>query len=137
MNAAWDRSEEYYDPALSEDILGRTKNPPGIVGRTSQRPSGPEIRDIVTRVGIWFHSLSLPAFVVAMASSIAGVKICAKDVGRARLGRRLALLGPMGCGALAHIIQLLERPGEVGAAWRGHFLPHQEGALCSYRGSVV
>ena len=29
-----------YDPARKEEILGRTKNPSGIVGRTSQRPDG-------------------------------------------------------------------------------------------------
>ena len=38
MKAAWDRSEEYSDPVRKEDILDRTKNPPGFVGRTSQRP---------------------------------------------------------------------------------------------------
>ena len=31
MKAAWDRGEEYYDPARKEDLLGRTKNPSGIV----------------------------------------------------------------------------------------------------------
>ena len=28
MKGAWDRSEEYYDPARKEDILGRTKTRP-------------------------------------------------------------------------------------------------------------
>ena len=37
MKAAWDRGEECYDPARKEDILGRTKNSPAIMGRTSQR----------------------------------------------------------------------------------------------------
>ena len=38
MKAAWDRGEEFHDPTRKEDMLGRTKNPPGFVGRTSQRP---------------------------------------------------------------------------------------------------
>ena len=36
---------------------------------------------IPTTVGIWFHSLTLLAFVIAMAFSIAGGKDFAKDVG--------------------------------------------------------
>ena len=40
----------------------------------------------------------------------------AKDVGRATWGRRLALPGPMGCCAHAHIIQRLKCPAEVRAA---------------------
>ena len=36
------------------------------------------VRRIPIKVGIWFHSLSLPAFVVAMAFSIAGTKIVQK-----------------------------------------------------------
>ena len=59
---------------------------------------------ILTGVGIWFHSLLLPAFVVAMAFSIAGVRILQKMWEGPCLGRRLALSGPMECGALAHII---------------------------------
>ena len=57
-----------------------------------------------------------------------GCKYFAKDVGRALLGRRLALTGPMGQCASAHSIHLLERPGEVWAAWRPLFLPYQEAA---------
>ena len=58
--------------------------------------------------------LLLPVVVVAMAFSIVGAEMFAKDVGRALLGRRLALPGPMGCCAFAHIIQLLECPGKYG-----------------------
>ena len=53
------------------------------------------------------------------------------------MGRRLTLPGPMGCCEFARIIQLLERSREVWAARRALVLPHQEGALCSYRGSAV
>ena len=76
---------------------------------------------------IWSHSVSMPAFVVAMSSQHRWRDDVARDVGRAILGRRLALPGPMGCCALAHIIHLVER-----AARRALFLP-QEGALCSYK----
>ena len=31
MKAAWDLGEDYYDPARREDILGRTRTPPGFV----------------------------------------------------------------------------------------------------------
>ena len=80
MKAAWDRSGEYYDPARKEDTLGRTTNPSGIVGRTPQGPVGGTGESagmfwrMPTGFGIWFHSFSLPAFVVAMALSIAGAE---------------------------------------------------------------
>ena len=47
----------------------------------------------------------------------------AKDEGKAFLGRRLALLGPLGQRALAHSVHLLERSREVWAAWRALLLP--------------
>ena len=58
----------------------------------------------------------------------------AKVVGRALLGRRLALRWRC---ALAHIIELLECPGEVRAARRALCLPHQGGALRPFKGSGV
>ena len=90
----------------------------------------------LTRVGMWFHS-----FVVANLCCRNGFQhrwcdFFAKGVGRALLGRRLAFPRPMGCCALAHIILLLERPEEVLAARRALFLPHQDGAFCSHRGSL-
>ena len=45
----------------------------------------------------------------------------AKDVGRTPLGRRLALPGPVGQLAFAHIIQRLECPKEARAALRAVF----------------
>ena len=45
-----------------------------------------------------------------------GCQDVAKDVGRALLGRRLALPGPMGQCASAHSIHQMECPGEVWAA---------------------
>ena len=57
-----------------------------------------------------------------MACSCVGAKIFAKkDVGRAPLGRRRALPGPMGQCAPGHSIHLLECP-----AWRALFLHYQE-----------
>ena len=61
---------------------------------------------------------------VAMVCSFVGAKILQK-MGRALLGRRLALPGPTGQCAFAHSIHLLERPGEVRAAWRALFVPYQ------------
>ena len=66
-----------------------------------------------------------------MACSVVGAKIC-KDVGRALLGRRLALPGSMGLCGFAHNIQLLDCPGEVWATQRAFLLPYQEGARGSH-----
>ena len=60
----------------------------------------------------------------------------AKDVGGAQKGRRLALRGPMGCCALAHIILLLTRPEEVRAAQRA-LSSSSRRSLSSDRGSAV
>ena len=35
MKAAWDRSEDYYDPVRKEDILGRTKKNAWICGKNT------------------------------------------------------------------------------------------------------
>ena len=70
--------------AWAEDMLGRTKNSPGFVGSTPQRPiysfgkSVGMLGKSVLGLAFWFHSVSLPAFVVAMACSIAGAKISQK-----------------------------------------------------------
>ena len=81
MKAAWDRSEEFYDAARKEDVLGRKEKPSGIVGRTSQRPVAAMAQGVgmlgksVPGLAFGFHSVSLPAFVVAMAFCIVGAKI--------------------------------------------------------------
>ena len=49
--------------------------------------------EIPHRGWLLVRSLLLPVVVVAMACSVVGAKIFAKDVGRALLGRRLALPG--------------------------------------------
>ena len=82
--AASDRSEEYYDPVRKKDFFVGDKNPCGTVGRTLQRPAGGTGEstgmsgESPTGVDIGFHSLSLPTFVVATASSIVGAKILLK-----------------------------------------------------------
>ena len=60
----------FYDPARKEDNLGRTK--------TRLELWEEHLKDPLVILGIWFHSLSLPAFVVTMACSIVGAKILQK-----------------------------------------------------------
>ena len=126
MKAAWDRGEEYYDPACKEDTLGRTTTRLELWEAHLKRLDGGLGKNVgmlgksLLGLAFGFHSLSLLAFVVAMAFSIAGAKLC-KICGKALLGRRLALPGPMGCCAFAHIIQRLQCPGEVRAARRALF----------------
>ena len=117
MKAAWDRGEEYYDPARKGDILGRTKNPPRFVGRTSQRPDVGPGKKHWNAVKIWLlvRSLLLPVVVVAMALQCCGRGDVARDVGKALLGRRLASPGSLGRCPFAHIIQRLECLGDVWA----------------------
>ena len=124
MKAAWDRGEDYYDPARKEDILGRTK----------------------TRLDLWEEHLKDP--IVALAKALECLenptkgwhlvsqcvvaspcrrnglqhrwcKDFAKGVERALPGRRLALSGPMGRGAFTCIIQLL-------GCSQGKYGPHSE-----------
>ena len=57
-------------------------------------------------------------------------------MGKSVLGRRLALLGPVGQRALAHGVHSLERSREVWAAWRALLLPCEEGAAGGF-GRVV
>ena len=85
------------------------------------------------RVGIWFHSLSLPAFVVAIACSIVGAKIC-KRCGKGPIGKASGLTWThvMLCVCAQH-----PASGEIRVARRALFLPHQEGASCSHKGSAV
>ena len=65
-----------------------------------------------SRVGLWPERL----------------RLCAQDVGKFVLGRRLALFGPVGQCAFAHSFHLLECPREVWAAGRAPLLPRRGGA---------
>ena len=60
-----------------------------------------------------------------------------KDVGRAVLGRRLALLGPVGQCAPAHNVKRLERPREVWAARRASFSSFIKKEACGFERRVV
>ena len=75
MQAAWDRGEEYYDPARKEDMLGRTKTR---LELRKEHLKDPLAAESLRRLEFGFTVLSLPAFVVAMAFSIAGAKIFQK-----------------------------------------------------------
>ena len=117
---AKDMEEAYYDPTRKDNILGRKK----------------------TRLELWEEHLEDPVVALDKASArsaswrVAGLAMAlqhrrsqdfAKDVGRAVLGRHLALLGPVGQRAHVHSVHLLERSREVWAAWRALFLPYEEG----------
>ena len=132
MKAAWDRGKEHYDPARKADIFGRTKN----------------------RLYLWEEHLKDPIAALAKKAleclerhinSRGGcnglqrceAKILQKMWEGAILGRRLALPGSTGRCAFAHIIQLLECPGEVWATQRAFLLSHQERAGGSHEGSAV
>ena len=112
MKAAWDRSGKYCDPARTEDILGRAKNSLDLReehGKTSECLNNP--------FQCW-RSLLLPVVVVAMTCSVVGAKIFQKMWEGPCWEGVLALPGSMGRCAFAHIIQLLECPGEVRATQR-------------------
>ena len=108
---------------LVKKTFGQNKNSPGFVGSTSQRlECGPG-----RSVGMLGQSILGLAFgsyrVVASRGGCNGLQFCgcqdfAKYVGRALLGKRLGLPGPMGRCAFAHVIQLLECPREVWATQR-------------------
>ena len=88
-------------------------------------------------VGIWFHSLSLPTFVVAKAFSIAGAKILQNMWAGPSWAGVWPYLDPWDVVRLRTSSCFLERPEEVRAARRALFLPHQVGALRPYKGSGV
>ena len=110
--------EEYYDPARKEDILDRRKTSLDLWDDHRKDPIVAPAKALeclansCLGLAFGFHK-----FVVACRRN--GFQhrwrkvFFAKDVGRAVLGRRLALLGPVGCGALTYIIQLLECAGEM------------------------
>ena len=128
MKAAKDREEEFYDPARKDNIFGKATDITGAVGRAPQRPRS--ALKIHIRVVLWLKVFSEKSRELQWP----GFRHFAKDVGETVLGRRLVLLGPVGRGALACIIQLLELPGEVWAAWRAFLLSLQEGASGSHEG---
>ena len=83
MKAAWDRCEDYYDPARKEDILGRTRTrldlwEEHLKDQIVALAKALECLENPYWVGIWFHNESLPVFVVAMACSFAGARILQK-----------------------------------------------------------
>ena len=107
MKAPKDGGEEYDDPARKEDIWGRTKTRLDLwknISKTRLRPWQKRCK-IPFSAGFWVRSL------VASRGGCNGLQYCgregfAKDVGRALLGRRLALPGPVGRCAFAHLILL-------------------------------
>ena len=115
-------TRQYFGPARKYNIYGRQKAQLELFGQS---------------VEVLGENLSGLAFglkpLVGSHVNCNGLQLCgqkdfAKDVGRAILGRRLALLGPVGQCAFAHSVHLLERSREVWDAWRALFLPSQEGA---------
>ena len=142
MKAAWDRGEEYYDPARKEDILGRTK--------TRLHLWEEHLKDPLVALDKALKCLENPYQGWHLVSQCVVASLCrrnglqhrrrkdfAKDVGWALLGRRLALPGSMGFGAFTHIIQLLECLRDIWATQRAFLLPHQEGASGSHEDSAV
>ena len=121
MKAAWERSEEYYYPARKDDILGRTKIRPELWEEHLKNPLAALAKALKCLENPYWGWHVISQFVVYNVCRRNGFqhRWCekfGKDVGWTPLGRRLVLPGPMGCGALAHIIQLLERPEEGRAA---------------------
>ena len=117
MKAAWDRCKEYYDPARKEDILGRTKTRLDLWEEHLKDPTAAWQKRWNSRK-ILFSAGFGSQFVAASRGGCNDLQYCgredvAKHVGKPLLGRRLALLGSMGRFAFAHIIQLLECPGEI------------------------
>ena len=123
MKAAKDRSEEDYDPARREDILGRKRTRLELWEEHLKDPKC-SLGKSLKLLGVSLSELTSGSQVlVASRVGCNGLQSCgredaAKDVGRALLGRRLASLGSMGRGAFTYIIQLLECPVEVWATQR-------------------
>ena len=105
-------------------------NPSGIVGRASHRSGGGIGKSVgvPTRGRIWFHSLSLPTSVVAMAFSIAGAKMLQK-MWEGPLASPWDVLG------LRTTYSVWKVPQKYGPHGELLFLPRQEGAFRSHKGS--
>ena len=108
MTAAWDRSEEFCDPAGKEDISDRTRTRLDLWEEHLKDPlaalaTALECLDnSFWEFGFWFHSLLLPTVVVAMTCSIVGAKILQKMwEGHYWEG---VCSGPMGCSGIAHTV---------------------------------
>ena len=116
MKAAWDRKEEYYDPARREDILGSTKKPAWNCGKNISKTQlylwqkRWNAWTISFGVGFWFVVCCCQSWWLQWPAVLWARRYC-KRCGKALLGRRLALPGPMGRCAFSHIIQLWECAG--------------------------
>ena len=122
-------------------MSGRTENATGIVGRTSQRPDGGigegvEMPGAPLRLAFGFTVCRCQPLLSQWLSASLAQRFC-KRCETGPMARRLAFPGPMQCCGFAHNVSRLEPSREVRAAWRALFLPHQEGALCSHKGSGV
>ena len=128
---------------LAKKTSRQNKNPSGVVGRAPQRPQSWPWTKSTKVLGEPLLGLAIGSkLLVASRVGCNGLQLCgcqdfAKDVGRAPLGRRLALPGPVGQCARVHSIHLLECPGEVWTAWRALFLAYQEGAGGGFERSAV
>ena len=91
------------------------------------------------RRGLWEEHQKSPVAALAKAleclEATMNVEVCfhrslmsesAESLGRALLGRDVALSGSLGCCGIAHDTQHLECPEEVWAAWRALLLPIKE-----------
>ena len=81
MEAAWDRSEEFYDPGRKEDILGGTKTCLDLWEEHLKDPIASlakALESLDNPCMCWFLVRSLLLTVVAMACSIAGTTILQK-----------------------------------------------------------
>ena len=102
MKAAKDREEEYYDPARKDENSGRAPQRPNhSFGQSSEVPRE-------SLLGLYSGSKRcVKGRVNCNGLQLCGHRNFAKDVGKAVLGRRLALLGPVGQCASAHSVHLL------------------------------
>ena len=128
VETAWDRSEEYHDPARKEVILCRTRTRLDLWDEHLKDPIAAlakALECIGNSLWCWLlvRSLLLPAFVVAMAFSIACAKILQIMWEGAYWEGVLLCLDPWDIVRL-HIIQLLEFLREV---WAVHLEGSGEG----------
>ena len=133
MKAAKDRAEKYKDPAPQRFHFGKKTDKTGAVRTAPQRLNHSHGQRSEVPGESLLELTSGSQRLVKSRVNFNGLQLCghmnfAKDVGKAVLGRRLALLGPVGQCAPAHSVQMLERSRAVWAAWRALFLPCKEGA---------
>ena len=127
MKAAKDTAKEFCDPARKVNILGRNqtrlelweerlKDPIIDLDKALKCPENPHQGRSLKGFCEEPRKLHYPA--------VGWVQEFCKRCGKTVVGRRLALLGPVGQRALAHGVHSLERSREVWAAWRALFLPY-------------